>query len=123
MIAPMGLMDNLGLSLLEIRLVRCSLVLLGLVVQAPLPRKKATTAKTVVAFLIPVIASAAIHEPLGCRVAALLAMTRDLATPAYRSRASTPCGNWLDCATIAVPACCRICERERLAVSAAKSAS
>ena len=40
-----------------------------------------------------------------------------------RSRASTDCGSWLAWATIAVPACCRICARDRLAVSAAKSAS
>ena len=39
------------------------------------------------------------------------------------SSASSPCGIWLACATIAVPACCRICVRDRLAVSAAKSAS
>ena len=39
------------------------------------------------------------------------------------SRASTVCGSWLACATIAVPACCRIWARDRFAVSAAKSAS
>src|SRR5690606_16672480 len=41
----------------------------------------------------------------------------------YFSSASTPCGIWLACATMAVPACCRIWVRVRLAVSAAKSAS
>jgi hypothetical protein len=41
----------------------------------------------------------------------------------YRNKASTPCGNWLACATMAVPACCSTCARLRLAVSAAKSAS
>ena len=42
---------------------------------------------------------------------------------AYFSSASTPCGIWLAWATMAVPACCRICVRDRLAVSIAKSAS
>src|SRR5262249_28113811 len=40
-----------------------------------------------------------------------------------RSRLSTFCGAELACATIAVPACCRIWARVRLAVSAAKSVS
>ena len=47
-----------------------------------------------------------------------------LAAPAFSAAASAPvCGSWLACATIALPACCRICARDRLAVSAAKSAS
>ena len=45
------------------------------------------------------------------------------APAAYRKSDSTPCGSWLACATMAVPACCRICARDRLAVSTAKSAS
>src|SRR6218665_1127367 len=40
-----------------------------------------------------------------------------------RSRARTLWGSWFAWATIAVPACCRIWARDRLAVSAAKSAS
>jgi hypothetical protein len=42
---------------------------------------------------------------------------------AYFSKDNTPCGNWLACATMAVLACCKICARDRLAVSFAKSAS
>lgn len=41
----------------------------------------------------------------------------------YCSRLSTCCGSALACASIAVPACCRICAFVRLAVSAAKSVS
>lgn len=45
------------------------------------------------------------------------------APAAYRKSDSTPCGSWLAWATIAVPACCKIWARDRLAVSTAKSAS
>src|SRR4029078_11473160 len=41
----------------------------------------------------------------------------------YRRSDSTFCGTELACATIAVPACCRIWARVRAAVSAAKSVS
>src|SRR5690606_33604381 len=41
----------------------------------------------------------------------------------YCSRLKTCWGIWLAWAIMALPACCRICERDRLAVSAAKSAS
>src|SRR6218665_749476 len=41
----------------------------------------------------------------------------------HRRRAKTPWPDWFAWATIAVPACCRICLRARFAVSAAKSAS
>jgi hypothetical protein len=40
-----------------------------------------------------------------------------------RSSDSTLCGAALACASIAVPACCRICARVSAAVSLAKSAS
>ena len=36
-----------------------------------------------------------------------------------RRRLSTLCEDWLACASMAVPACCRICVRDRLAVSLA----
>src|SRR5436190_16693315 len=42
---------------------------------------------------------------------------------AYCSSLRTDCGSWLACATIAVPACCRIWARDMFAVSDAKSAS
>ena len=49
---------------------------------------------------------------------------RRCASPAISAAASsTVFGSWLACATIALPACCRICARDRFAVSAAKSAS
>ncbi len=41
----------------------------------------------------------------------------------YFSRLSTLCGSWLAWASMAVPACCRICAFVMLAVSAAKSVS
>src|SRR6266571_1496056 len=41
----------------------------------------------------------------------------------YCRSLSTDCGSWLACATIAVPACCRIWARDMFAVSDAKSAS
>src|SRR3990172_8141273 len=41
----------------------------------------------------------------------------------YLNRVKTLFGNWFACASIAVPACCRICARVSEAVSAAKSAS
>jgi hypothetical protein len=37
----------------------------------------------------------------------------------WRSSDITCCGSWLACATIALPACCRIWARDRLADSAA----
>src|SRR3970040_39344 len=40
-----------------------------------------------------------------------------------RRRARTPCDAWLACASIAVPACCRIWLRDSCADSLAKSAS
>ena len=40
-----------------------------------------------------------------------------------RSRERTPCGAWLACASIAVPACDRICERVKLTISEAMSVS
>ena len=41
----------------------------------------------------------------------------------YLRSCSTCDGSWFACAIIAVPACCRICERASAAVSTAKSAS
>jgi hypothetical protein len=40
-----------------------------------------------------------------------------------RSKDKTLCGNWLACANMALPACDKICERDKLEVSIAKSAS
>ena len=39
--------------------------------------------------------------------------------PVQRNSASTCCGSWLACATIALPACCRMLARDRFAVSEA----
>src|SRR3954466_11571901 len=41
----------------------------------------------------------------------------------HRRRESTPWGIWLACASIAVPACDRICERVKLTISDAMSVS
>ena len=40
-----------------------------------------------------------------------------------RSSDRTPCGAWLACASIAVPACDRICERVKFIISLAMSVS